>query len=358
MNFLAIHTQKLTGPARQLQNRQLHDTIKRQGRTGPVFAYRGEFCVENLIFSLNATLPIFLVMVAGGILGRLGFLPREFCKASDKLTFKITLPIMLFLDMSDVDMRHDFQPKFVLFCFGATLISILVIWGLARALLRDKTIIGEFVQASYRSSAAVLGVAFIQNIYGDAGMAPLMILGSVPLFNIFAVLILMIEAPGEQRATPRPGQLLYGVVTNPILLGIVAGTVFSLLPVELPTIADKTLNSLASLTTPLALLSIGASFEGTKALQKAGPTLVAALLKTVGLSAIFIPCAVVLGFREKELVALLIMLGSPTTPSSYVMAKNMGHEGVLTASTVAATTLLSALTLTAWIFILHGGGWL
>ena len=358
MNFLAIHTQKLTGPARQLQNRQLHDTIKRQGRTGPVFAYRGEFCVENLIFSLNATLPIFLVMVTGGILGRLGFLPREFCKASDKLTFKITLPIMLFLDMSDVDMRHDFQPKFVLFCFGATLISILVIWGLARALLRDKTIIGEFVQASYRSSAAVLGVAFIQNIYGDAGMAPLMILGSVPLFNIFAVLILMIEAPGEQRATPRPGQLLYGVVTNPILLGIVAGTVFSLLPVELPTIADKTLNSLASLTTPLALLSIGASFEGTKALQKAGPTLVAALLKTVGLSAIFIRGAVVLGFREKELVALLIMLGSPTTPSSYVMAKNMGHEGVLTASTVAATTLLSALTLTAWIFILHGGGWL
>lgn len=358
MNFLAIHTQKLTGPARQLQNRQLHDTIKRQGRTGPVFAYRGEFCVENLIFSLNATLPIFLVMVVGGILGRLGFLPREFCKASDKLTFKITLPIMLFLDMSDVDMRHDFQPKFVLFCFGATLISILVIWGLARALLRDKTIIGEFVQASYRSSAAVLGVAFIQNIYGDAGMAPLMILGSVPLFNIFAVLILMIEAPGEQRATPRPGQLLYGVVTNPILLGIVAGTVFSLLPVELPTIAVKTLNSLASLTTPLALLSIGASFEGTKALQKAGPTLVAALLKTVGLSAIFIPCAVALGFREKELVALLIMLGSPTTPSSYVMAKNMGHEGVLTASTVAATTLLSALTLTAWIFILHGGGWL
>lgn len=358
MNFLAIHTQKLTGPARQLQNRQLHDTIKRPGRTGPVFAYRGEFCVENLIFSLNATLPIFLVMVVGGILGRLGFLPREFCKASDKLTFKITLPIMLFLDMSDVDMRHDFQPKFVLFCFGATLISILVIWGLARALLRDKTIIGEFVQASYRSSAAVLGVAFIQNIYGDAGMAPLMILGSVPLFNIFAVLILMIEAPGEQRATPRPGQLLYGVVTNPILLGIVAGTVFSLLPVELPTIAVKTLNSLASLTTPLALLSIGASFEGTKALQKAGPTLVAALLKTVGLSAIFIPCAVALGFREKELVALLIMLGSPTTPSSYVMAKNMGHEGVLTASTVAATTLLSALTLTAWIFILHGGGWL
>ena len=314
--------------------------------------------MENLIFSLNATLPVFLVMVAGGILGKLGFLPKEFCKASDKLTFKVTLPIMLFLDMADVDIAHDFEPKFVLFCFGATLISILVIWALARTFMRDKTIIGEFVQASYRSSAAVLGVAFIQNIYGDAGMAPLMILGSVPLFNIFAVLILMIESPQEQHEAPRPAQLLYGVITNPILLGIIAGTIFSLLPVELPVIAEKTLDSLASLTTPLALLSIGASFEGPKALKKAGPTLVAALIKTVGLSAIFIPCALALGFRAKEIIALLIMLGSPTTPSSYVMAKNMGHEGVLTASAIAATTLLSALTLTGWIFILHGGGWL
>lgn len=314
--------------------------------------------MENLIFSLDATLPVFLVMVAGGILGRLGFLPKEFCKACDKLTFKITLPIMLFLDMAEVDMVHDFQPKFVLFCAGATLISILVIWGLARVLMRDKSIIGEFVQASYRSSAAVLGVAFIQNIYGEAGMAPLMILGSVPLFNIFAVLILMIESPGEQHRAPTVKQLLYGVITNPILLGILAGTVFSLLPVELPAIANKTLDNLASLTTPLALLSIGASFEGPKALKKAGPTLVAALIKTVGLAAIFIPCALALGFREKELIALLIMLGSPTTPSSYVMAKNMGHEGVLTASAIAGTTLLSALTLTGWIFILHSGGWL
>ena len=162
----------------------------------------------------------------------------------------------------------------------------------------------------------------------------------------------------DRHRAPGPAQLLRGVVTNPILLGIAAGTVFSLLPVELPAIAEKTLTSLSSLTTPLALLSIGAGFEGAKAIQKAGPTVAAALIKTVGLSLVFIPCAVALGFRQQELVALLIMLGSPTTPSAYVMARNMGHEGVLTASAVALTTLLSALTLTGWIFVLRSGGWL
>ena len=304
------------------------------------------------MFSLNATLPVFLVMVIGWALGQKGFLPKQFCTVADKLVFKVTLPVMLFCDMATLDLAHSFDAKFVLFCF-----AIVVIWVLARRLLKDKTLVGEFVQASYRSSAAILGVAFIQNIYGTSGMAPLMILGSVPLFNIFAVLILMLESP-QQRGIPTPKQLLRGVATNPILLGIVSGTVYALLPFTLPQIATKTISSIASLTTPLSLLSIGASFEGTKAIKKLGPTLAAAFIKTVGLAAVFLPCAVALGFRNEELVALLIMLGSPTTPSAYVMSRNMGHEGVLTSSCIALTTLLSALTLTGWIFVLRSGGYL
>ena len=313
--------------------------------------------MQNLIFSLNATLPVFLVMVVGYALGQLGFLPPAFCKASDRLTFKVTLPLMLFLDMGSVDILHDFRPRFVLFCFAATLVGILTVWAVAKRFLKDKTLVGEFVQAGYRSSAAVLGVAFIQNIYGTSGMAPLMILGSVPLFNIFAVIILTVESP-QQHGKVTPSKLLYGVLTNPILDGIILGTLYSLLPFGLPTLAQKTLTSLSSLTTPLALLSIGASFEGAKAIKKLAPTLVAACCKLMVLTTIFIPIAVKLGFRDQQLIALLIMLGGPTTPSSYVMAKNMGHEGVLTASCVAATTLFSALSLTFWIFVLRSGGYI
>ena len=295
------------------------------------------------MFSLNATLPVFLVMVIGWALGQKGFLPKQFCTVADKLVFKVTLPVMLFCDMATLDLAHSFDAKFVLFCFAVTAIAIVVIWVLARRLLKDKTLVGEFVQASYRSSAAILGVAFIQNIYGTSGMAPLMILGSVPLFNIFAVIILTVESP-QQHGKVTPSKLLYGVLTNPILDGIILGTLYSLLPFGLPT--------------PLALLSIGASFEGAKAIKKLAPTLVAACCKLMVLTTIFIPIAVKLGFRDQQLIALLIMLGSPTTPSSYVMAKNMGHEGVLTASCVAATTLFSALSLTFWIFVLRSGGYI
>ena len=118
--------------------------LSNAGAGGRILSERmGEIAVQNLIFSLNATLPVFLTMVAGGLLQRWGFLPKEFCRAADKLTFKVTLPVMLFLNMSSVDIYHDFQPKFVLFCFAATLIGILVIWGAARVLVRDKAIVGD-----------------------------------------------------------------------------------------------------------------------------------------------------------------------------------------------------------------------
>ena len=71
---------------------------------------------------------------------------------------------------------------------------------------------------------------------------------------------------------------------------------------------------------------------------------------------IFLPAAIALGFREEELVAILVMLGSATTVSCYVMARNMGHEGVLTSSTVMLTTLFSAFTLTGWLFLLRSLG--
>ena len=112
--------------------------------------------------------------------------------------------------------------KFVLFCFAVTLICI-IIAALVSFLWRDKSIQGEFIQASYRSSAALLGIAFIQNIYGDAGMAPLMIIGSVPLYNVMAVVVLSFFKPERKKLDKEVWMTtLKGIVTNPIILGIIA----------------------------------------------------------------------------------------------------------------------------------------
>lgn len=316
--------------------------------------------LENLIFSLNSTMPLFALMVLGYLLFRTRFLNENFVSTANKFVYNVTLPVMLFSDLAATDIRQSFDGKFVLFCAGVTVVSILLIWGLSRWLLRDKSIVGEFVQASYRSSAAILGGAFIQNIYGTTGMGSLMILGSVPLYNIFAVVILLLESPRE-HSQPLGNKLLGtlgGILKNPTLIAIALGLVASLIRLPIPFMIQKTMTSLGGITTPLALLIIGAGFQGKAALARLGPTTAATAIKLLILPAVFLPFAIWLGFTDQKLVALLVMLGSITTPSSYVMARQMGHEGTLTASVCAATTLLSALSLTLWLFLTRWGGYI
>ena len=316
---------------------------------------------ESLLFSLNSTMPLFFMMVLGYLLHRKKFLTDDFVATANKFVFHVTLPVQLFRDLATMDVRASFDAKYVLFCAVVTLLTILVIWALAKLLMKDKHIVGEFVQACYRSSAAILGAAFIQNIYGTSGMSGLMILGSVPLYNIFAVLILTLESPSLDAKSGMKEKMLKslkGIVTNPILLGIAAGFAWSLLRLPMPTMANKTLSSLASLTSPLALMVIGAGFKGRKALAYIKPTVVATVTKLMILPAIFLPIAVHFGFTDQKLVALLVMLGSVSTPGGYVMAKQMGHEGTLSASVCAATTVFSALTLTFWVFWARSGGYI
>ena len=137
---------------------------------------------------------------------------------------------------------------------------------------------------------------------------------------------------------------------------LVAAVVSLLPPRLLKVIVDKTVNSVAQMATPLALITIGAGFEGRKALAKIRPTIAASMIKLVIQPLIFLPVAAWMGFRGEQMIAILIMLASPTTPSCYIMAKNMDNDGVLTASVIVMTTLLAAFTLTGWIFILKTVG--
>lgn len=311
--------------------------------------------MDSLIYSLNATVPVFAVIIIGRLLKQIGMIDEHFANVTNKFVFKICLPCMVFLDLADTDIRANFDLRYIGFCFVATLLSIVVIWTLARKSMPDKSMVGAFVQGAYRSSAAILGIAFIQNIYGTAGMAPLMIIGSVPLYNIFAVVILTLENPQAAQSSRLPAikKACIGVLTNPIIIGIVLGLVASYINIPLPKMANKTISNLAVMASPLALISIGASFEGRKALAKLKPTVIASSIKLVLLAAIFLPLAVYAGFRDQKLIALIIMLASPCTPTSYIMAKNMNGDAELAASIIVSTTLFSTITLTGWIFLMR-----
>ncbi len=331
--------------------------------------------MENFIFSLNATIPVFLVILLGYVLKRLHLINDEFVNVTNRYVFKVALPVMLFKDLAFTDITSNINGRFIAFCISITFIMFLLAWLLAYIFLKDKSMVGAFAQASVRSSAAILGVAFVENICGNAGMAPLMIASAVPFFNILSVVILVFSADlgksaGEENAEKEYGdrekdsssvkidikneirKAVNGVLTNPIIIGIVAGLIFVNIGIQMPAIPMKTINYIAATATPMALISIGGGFDFKLALTRVKPAIVSSVIKLLALPAIFIPVAVKMGFDGSELVAILIMLASPTTVTCYIMAKGMNNDEVLTSNVVVITTLLSSVTLTMWIFVL------
>ena len=300
-------------------------------------------------------MPVFLMMVLGYVLHRkTSLLNDEFADYLNTFVFKLALPVQLFKSLSQEDFHAVWDSGMVLFCFAVSLASILLLLGLS-IFLRDRSLRAEFVQAGYRGSQALLGVALLQNIYGSsvgAGPLALVLIGAVPLYNVAAVLLLTLMTPGGRLDRKTVGKALRGIITNPIILGIAAGLIWSLLRLPQPVILQRAVSSLASTATPMGLLALGACIDPKKAAGCWKPTLIASLFKLVFFVMLFLPLAVKLGYRGETLTALLIMLGSPATVSCFSMARSMGHEGVLSASAVMLTTVCSAFTFTVWLYLL------
>ncbi|MBR3900611.1 MAG: AEC family transporter [Ruminococcus sp.] len=314
---------------------------------------------ENLLFSLNASMPIVLLMIFGYVCRKVDLLDDHTTSKLNKFTFKAALPALLFKDLSTADFRAVWDGEMVGFCVIVTILSvaIAVVYSLFH---KDKAERGEIIQASYRSSAAVLGIAFVNNIYGESLMAALMIVGTVPIYNIIAVAVLAATSPDKKGESKKMLFLdtLKGVVTNPIIIGIAVGILWSLIKIPQPAIMSKTVGYMANMATPLSLIALGASFKVEEAKSKVGVTVGICFIKLILFCGIFLPIAINMGFRGEKLVAVLVMLGSATTGSCFVMVKNFGHKGTITAFAVMLTTICSAFTLTLWLFLLRSKGYI
>lgn len=309
--------------------------------------------MSNFIFSLNATVPIFLVILLGWVLMQKQMLTKEFASVADKFVFKIALPCMLFKDIATANIKETFDLTFLLFCMITTTVMFLTVWLLTALLMKDKSMVGAFIQASVRGSSAVLGIAFVQNIYGNSGMAPMMIIAAVPLYNIFSVIILTFHSNDDTKDTNKIKTACINVLKNPIIIAIFVALIVALLEIPIPTMAQKTVDNVAATATPLALLVVGATFEGKQAISKIKPTALATFIKLILLPTLFLPLAYLFGFRNSEMVSILVMLASPTTVTCYIMAKNMHNDAVLSSSIVVTATLFSSVTLTMWVYILR-----
>lgn len=312
--------------------------------------------LSNLTYSINAVVPIFILVIIGYLLKRFRFITDEYCEVSERLVFKIALPIMLFMEVAGSSLEVIGDMRLIWFCIITVTASFLIVTILAVLCIKDVTKRGAFVQGCCRSNIAILGVPLAENMFGTVGVQLIAVVMSfiILMFNAYSVIILSIFSSDAEHKLSKKSfiGILKNIVTNPLIIGVVLGLVFMLLDWELPVIVNKSMTYLNHLCTPLALMSLGANFKTADMKGRIGYAVVSALGKTVILPGIMVTLAALFGFRDAALGVVLIAFGAPTAVSSYIMAKKMKNDGELAAQILLLTTLLCIVTIFIGIFIL------
>ncbi len=316
--------------------------------------------MNEFLSSVNTILPLLFLVALGAFLKKINLVPESFYGAAEKLVFKLALPCSLFMNIYNADAKTTFNPKLILFCVAGVFITFLIPSLTVPLFIKDNPSRGAFIQGVYRSNFAIIGVPLAKLRFGDIGEATVssVIAFSVPLFNIFAVTILSIFAPAEKKLSF--GEIVKksvkGIVTNPLIIGIVLALPFMLTSLTLPTPVVSTVKYCGNMVTPLALICLGASMGKGTAHSKLKPALVASMLKVAVLPAFMVVLGILAGFRNVELGTILILFGGPTAVSSYIMAKNMDSDHELAGEILLISTVLCALTLFAAFYLLAALG--
>ena len=168
----------------------------------------------------------------------------------------------------------------------------------------------------------------------------------VPIYNVLGVFDLETFRGGHFDLLA----ILRGVLKNPMILGALFGVAFLLLDIPIPEPILKPVRQVASATTPVALIILGASFKlgsSREALKQLVACVGARLLVVPG---IMLSLAVALGFRGVDLVTLLAIFATPCAVASFAMAQQMDSDADLAGNCVVYTSALSCFTIFGWVF--------
>lgn len=315
--------------------------------------------MENFLFSLNVVAPLFILMATGYIARQINFISDNFLSQLNRFVFRFLLPIMLFQDIR-LSYTGDFSNTKLIFAslIGITA-TILLSFLIVPLFIKKKGQRGSMIQGIYRSNFLIYGLPLATGMYGDSAVATIsMLMGiMIPFYNVAAVIILSIYSEDNTHKISLKS-ILKDIVTNPLIIGCFFGLIGGISHLRFPQFVEIPLDQLGKTAAPLALFVLGGEFKFRSLKNNLFKVIVATNCRLLIVPVICLYVFVLLGFRNVDLAVLLSIFATPTAMASYIMAKNMGNDGELSAQIVVLTTAVSSITIFFIIYFLRTWGYL
>lgn len=372
--------------------------------------------LETLLTTVNAVVPIILLILLGYLLKRFKFLNKDFIKLGNKFVFMVCLPCMLFINIYD-SMKSFADIRWDVVLYSVIIILVIFGLGLLTAVLTTKRNRrrGVILQCTFRSNFAIIGLTLVERLGGNTAIAGIISAFSIPVFNILAVVALSIFVgkedkeigtlpvgnTGEQltfddfslvKDNPAPlpvapakrnnvKSILLNIVKNPLIIGVFVGLVFvavreievaacGVAADQIPFRFDTQLKflytavkDLKAIASPLALIVLGGQFEfsAVKGMTKEIVVatvwrIVVAPLLGIGLAIIFSEFTPLFTFGADIYPTLIALFGTPVAVSSAIMAGEMNNDEQLATQLVVWTSIGSIVSIFAIVFVLMSCG--
>ena len=308
---------------------------------------------QSLLFSFSITGPICILLFLGGFLKRIKLINDAFVDNASKLVFQVTLPALLFLSIVNADQSVQINPTYITFSLIANIAFFLFSNLACKIFIKQKQDHGVIIQGSFRANTAIIGLAYVANVYGDSGvaLAAVYVASTTVLYNILAVICL--TSTQSKLGIKGLKDVLTSILKNPLIIGIMLGVVLLTLDIKVPSVLIDTGQYFANMTLPLALLCKGATLNLGELRSKGLNAWFSSFFKLLLAPILITGSAYLWGFSQLEIGLLFFMTAAPTAAASYVMARSMGGNANLAANIIAITTAGSLVTCSVGISILY-----
>ena len=313
-----------------------------------------------IVFAITIVLPNLFLMGLGFFMKRRGEASQAFIDQASSFVFNYCLPALLFFSV--VDSEVDYAKQVVLIAAGIIVTFILFIGSelYAKRFISAPADQGVFVQGIFRSNMAIIGLATVANAYGNIGLSiGAVYMGIVTiLFNVLAVITLSrVSKSVDDTWVSRSGMIVKKLLTNPLILALLAAFAYKALPLPpLTGVIHTTGDLLAAVALPLALICAGASINLKSMLHPSGLSMQASIGRIIIAPILAIAVGLGFGLTGVHMGVLFLMVASPTAAASYVMAKAMGGNDVLAANILAFTTVVGLFGMAIGAALLRGLG--
>lgn len=309
--------------------------------------------VKDLIFILNIVFPVFLLVILGIVLKLTKIVDDNFVKITSTFVFKISLPILVFLKLYNVDLERTIDVKMISIVILAVLINSGIALAAAKIYKLKPENEGVFIQGSFRNNDAIVGLAIVLRMFGTEALskASFLLLFALPMYNLIGVIALTLPHTTNSKLNIK--KTVLDILLNPLVLSVALAIPFAAFNIGLHGTIETTGNYVAQISLPLALIGIGSSINIKSVKEASAMAFGASFIKNIISPATVILLGFLLSVFGEDLGILFIIFSCPTAIASFVMASSMNGNLKLAGNIIIISTLASIVTVTLGLFCLR-----